>query len=349
MPGRATAPDNRSDRALNDVQVGQRLREIRTRLGISLRALADSSGLNINTLSLIENERSSPSVSTLQQIATALDVPIIAFFAPEKTNLPVVFTPAHLRPETAIGSTRMANLAENLSGNGLQPFLVVMKPGMGSGDRLIVHTGYEFVYCLSGCVRYQIQEREYRLSAGDSLAFEARLPHCWQNCGDGETQILLLLSAVDQREETGCQHFSPNLLQKESAMKIAFITDDSKTISQHFGRAQHYLIVTLEDGKEVSRELKDKMGHGQFHGEHAEHEHHGEHHGHDGAAHNKHVQMAEAIAGCSMVVCGGMGMGAYESMRRLNIQPVVTDFRTVEDALKAFLEGKLVDHTELLH
>jgi predicted Fe-Mo cluster-binding NifX family protein len=44
-----------------------------------------------------------------------------------------------------------------------------------------------------------------------------------------------------------------------------------------------------------------------------------------------------------------MGMGAYESMRRLNIKPIVTDIRDIEAAVQAFIEGKLVDHTELLH
>jgi predicted Fe-Mo cluster-binding NifX family protein len=48
-------------------------------------------------------------------------------------------------------------------------------------------------------------------------------------------------------------------------MKIALITDDGKSISQHFGRAPYYLVVTLEDGKEVNRELRPKQGHNQFH------------------------------------------------------------------------------------
>jgi hypothetical protein len=42
-------------------------------------------------------------------------------------------------------------------------------------------------------------------------------------------------------------------------------------------------------------------------------------------------------------------MGAYESMRRLNIQPVVTDLRDIDVAAQAFIDGKLIDHTELLH
>ena len=47
-------------------------------------------------------------------------------------------------------------------------------------------------------------------------------------------------------------------------MKIAVITDDGKTISQHFGRALHYQVLTIEEGKVVDREMRDKLGHSQF-------------------------------------------------------------------------------------
>jgi predicted Fe-Mo cluster-binding NifX family protein len=131
-------------------------------------------------------------------------------------------------------------------------------------------------------------------------------------------------------------------------MKIAVITDDGKTISQHFGRAAYYMVLSIEDGKIVQREMRDKMGHNQFSAIGPE-EHHHEQHGLDEASHNKHTQMAGSIADCQAVLCGGMGMGAYESMRRLNIQPIVTDYQEIETAAQAFIDGKLVDHTEKLH
>lgn len=137
-------------------------------------------------------------------------------------------------------------------------------------------------------------------------------------------------------------------------MKIAIITDDGKTISQHFGRAPYYLIVTIEEGKVVEREMRDKQGHMQF--KSASHpiepqpvESSQAGHGRDAASHNKHMNMAETIADCKALICGGMGMGAYESMRSLNIQPVVTDLQEIEEAIQAFIDGKLIDHTEFLH
>jgi predicted Fe-Mo cluster-binding NifX family protein len=132
-------------------------------------------------------------------------------------------------------------------------------------------------------------------------------------------------------------------------MKIAVITDDGQTISQHFGRARYYLVATVENGQVVQREMRDKLGHAQFasqeHGEHTA----GTPHGFDPASHNRHASMANTIADCEALICGGMGAGAYESMRQLNIRPVVTDLRQVDAALEAYLSGSLQDRTELLH
>ena len=74
-----------------EIQVGDRLREIRLKLRLSLRELAKQSGLNVNTLSLIENGRTSPSVSTLQQLGQSLQVPITAFFETDHGEKKAVF------------------------------------------------------------------------------------------------------------------------------------------------------------------------------------------------------------------------------------------------------------------
>lgn len=191
-----------------EILVGRRLRDLRTKRGYSLRALADRSSLNVNTLSLVENGKSSPSVSTLQQLAQALGVPLSAFFESEPLEKRVIYTPIELRPQAVFGSTRMQNLGKDLAGNVVQPFIVTLKPGKGSGDQMIVHTGHEFVYCLSGGVHYQIEQDEYFLKAGDSLLFEAHLPHRWENNSEDTAQVLLILYPADEREEPGGRHFS---------------------------------------------------------------------------------------------------------------------------------------------
>jgi len=132
-------------------------------------------------------------------------------------------------------------------------------------------------------------------------------------------------------------------------MKIAAITDDGKTISQHFGRAQYYLVATVENGQIVSREMRGKMGHNQFVNQpHAE-EKPGQPHGLDPASHDKHMQMAEAITDCEALLCRGMGRGAYESMKARGIRPIVTDIADIDEAVLAYVEGKIVDLVDLLH
>lgn len=194
--------------------VGKRLRDLRIKRGFSLRVLAERSSLNVNTLSLVENGKSSPSVSTLQQLALALDVSIAAFFESDPVGKHVVFTPADQRPHAVFGSTQMYNLGKNLVGSVVQPFVVILEPGKGSGKRIIVHTGHEFVYCLSGSIHYQVEQELFLLEPGDSLVFEAHLPHCWENKTKETAQILLILFPSDEREEPGGHHFSLETMKK---------------------------------------------------------------------------------------------------------------------------------------
>jgi predicted Fe-Mo cluster-binding NifX family protein len=132
-------------------------------------------------------------------------------------------------------------------------------------------------------------------------------------------------------------------------MKIAAITDDGKTISQHFGRAQYYLVATVENEQIVSRELREKLGHAQFASEPHPEEVPGQQHGMDPVSHDKHLRMTEAIMDCEALLCRGMGMGAYESMKTRGIRPIVTDIASIDEAVMAYVEGNIVDQVERLH
>ena len=133
-------------------------------------------------------------------------------------------------------------------------------------------------------------------------------------------------------------------------MKIAAITEDGRTISQHFGRAPYYLVVTLDNGQIVDRQLRDKLGHAHFADEpHEGDSSTGQPHGFGPAAHNRHVQMAETIVDCQALLCGGMGAGAYQSMVERGIKPVVTELASIDEAVMAYVAGHLVDRTDQLH
>jgi predicted Fe-Mo cluster-binding NifX family protein len=131
-------------------------------------------------------------------------------------------------------------------------------------------------------------------------------------------------------------------------MKIAAITEDGTTVSQHFGRAPLYVVLTVEEGKVVGRETRPKSGHHTF----VATEHPpapGERHGYDAGSQAKHLSMAEAIADCQVLLAGGMGWGAYESLKSHNIEPFVTDVENIDEAVRLYLEGKLPNLMERLH
>lgn len=131
-------------------------------------------------------------------------------------------------------------------------------------------------------------------------------------------------------------------------MKIALITDDGKSISRHFGRAPYYLVLTVENGQIVNREMRDKLNHNHF-AQETRSEAHGQPHGFGVEEQDRHSRMAQPIADCEAVLCGGMGAGAYQSLQARGIRPIVTDLLDVDEAARAYMEGRIVDHIEKLH
>ena len=166
---------------LDEIDVGRRLRELRAVRGFSMRGLAEKSGLNVNTLSLIENQRTSPSVSTLQQLAQTLQVSISAFFETDEGKKQVVHQKAGARPKATFSHGSMEDLGAGMTRFGAEPLIVTLEPHADSGKNPIVHTGREFVYCLEGRITYTVDTETFLLEPGDSLLFEAYLPHHWKN------------------------------------------------------------------------------------------------------------------------------------------------------------------------
>jgi transcriptional regulator with XRE-family HTH domain len=182
---------------------------LRAERALSLRALAEKSGLAVNTLSLIENSKTSPSVSTLQQLALALQVPITSFFGMDAPELRVAFIKSDGRPRALFAHGTLEDLGAGLRYRPIEPLVVTLQPAADSGPHPIVHTGFEFVYCLAGRVQYAIDDHEYLLEPGDSLMFQAHLPHRWHNPGPAVAQAILVLSPSDEWDRPVDRHFLP--------------------------------------------------------------------------------------------------------------------------------------------
>jgi len=121
-------------------------------------------------------------------------------------------------------------------------------------------------------------------------------------------------------------------------LKIAFPTDDGRTISAHFGRAQGFVVATLKDDAEPQLEQRSKA----FHGEDGEHEQH-DHHGHD------HGGMFGPITDCQVLIGGGMGEGALEGARAQGLEVILTGEKQITAALAAYRAGTLTSDLRRIH
>jgi transcriptional regulator with XRE-family HTH domain len=187
--------------------VGNKLRLIREERGLSQRELAQRAGISTNAVSLIERDENSPSVSTLQNLAAALNIKMSYFFEDTEPTQ-VLHVKAQNRPAISSKGLKIEGLGGRLNFQEMEPFLVSLEPKSGSGERQVVHTGHELVYCLSGSVEYLIDGQIYPLQPGDMLLFEAQLPHLWRNVTNETAVILLVLQATGQTVQSVERHFS---------------------------------------------------------------------------------------------------------------------------------------------
>jgi len=190
-------------------QVGGKLHAMRKARKLSIRALAEQSNLSVNTLSLIENGKTSPSVSTLSQLAQSLDVSITAFFETEHPSKRIVYQRAGERQQLVFSQGHMEKLNEGLPRMGSEPFITRLEPGANSGKTPIVFPGREFIYCLDGHITYIIEDEIYPLAPGDSLIFDAYTPHAWRNTASTSSSALLVLCPEDSLEESPERYIMP--------------------------------------------------------------------------------------------------------------------------------------------
>ncbi len=148
-----------------------------------------------------------------------------------------------------------------------------------------------------------------------------------------------------------------------SEYKIAFVTTNGKTTSQHFGTSRYYEVFTISNGEVTNRELREKPykppkykihskltigmpGDPQWEGEKEKYLNDEDT---NRAGHLNKMEMAEPVNDCDFVVSRGMGFGVFKKFENMGKKPIITDIKHIEDALKAFLDGSIINHTEKMH
>jgi XRE family transcriptional regulator, regulator of sulfur utilization len=181
------------------MDVGSRIKRVRTEKGLTLKMVESRSGVSAAHLSEIERGETSPTLGLLARIASALGKSP-AFFLEESELADVSFVGDKNRVRELAGGTGAARrsgaasierLTAGIPGGRLQVRRVELAPGSTyRGDRHS-HAGSEAVIVLRGCVRILIDEQSHDLTAGDAVHFDASLPHGYINASRDDDAVLV--------------------------------------------------------------------------------------------------------------------------------------------------------------
>jgi transcriptional regulator with XRE-family HTH domain len=171
-------------------EVGARLRQLRLAAGLSQRELAKRAAVSNATISLIEQNRSSPSVGLLKKVLDGLPVSLAAFFGGEAAAPPQVFFAAGELVELAGGAISYRQVGADLSGRALQILHERYQAGADTGEAMLRHEAEEGGVVLRGRLEVTVGERRRVLGPGDAYYFDSRLPHRFRNVGEGECEVV---------------------------------------------------------------------------------------------------------------------------------------------------------------
>ncbi|WP_421187650.1 HTH-type transcriptional regulator PuuR [Aeromonas sanarellii] len=168
-----------------DKSMGERLAQIRRRLGFSQRRAAELSGLTHGAICMIEQNKVSPSVASLQKLLSVYELPLSRFFAEEELQTPSVVIKAEQLIELGSQGVSMKLVHNGNNRRQLGFMLETYAPGTDTGG-VVKHQGEEVGTVLEGSVLLTLAGQTYELCAGDSYVIDTGEPHSFSN-PSGET------------------------------------------------------------------------------------------------------------------------------------------------------------------
>ncbi len=178
--------------------VGLRVRALREAMGLSLRDLADRSGVSAPMLSQVERGETSPTLAVAERIAAGLDLSLSQLLRLDEQAHVVVIRAGDRRRRTRRGH-QTEELTPPLPGQRADVSLHALAPGAATGtagDPPLHEPGArETAVVLAGSVTLLIDDQRHDLDAGDSVTFDADLPHHFENRGKAASKFLAVVAA----------------------------------------------------------------------------------------------------------------------------------------------------------
>lgn len=183
------------------LKLGEKIKDLRLSKRYTLRQVSGKTGLSIALLSQIENNAVSPPVATLLRIARALDVNLGYFFREEESKERAVVVRKDERKRVfrrrhaqhGEGGYTYEALAYTKNAKHMEPFLVEFEPKKKEEVAYLNHQGEEFLFLFRGRLAFHYNQEEIILEAGDSLYFDAGMPHAFRALRGKKAQAIVVV------------------------------------------------------------------------------------------------------------------------------------------------------------
>jgi transcriptional regulator with XRE-family HTH domain len=170
--------------------VGSHLKAVRQMYGLSQRELAKRAGVTNGLISLIEQNRVSPSVSSLKKVLDGIPMALADFFTLELNGKPQVFFARDELADIGSGSVELRLVGGRLAQRSMSILHERYAPGADTGEEMLAHAGEEGGVIVRGCIEVSVAGEARVLGAGDAYYFRSSLPHRFRNPGRDECEIV---------------------------------------------------------------------------------------------------------------------------------------------------------------
>ena len=170
--------------------VARRLRSLRAQLGLSQRELASRAGVTNGMISLIEQNKHSPSVATLNKITDALGMSFAEFFALDMPTVPRVFYSGDELTRLTEGKLAFDVVAGERRDKAIQILHEVYEPGGDTGPEMLTHPGEEGGIIIEGMIELTVGDQVRVLHKGEAYYFDSMVPHRFRNTGSDRVVLI---------------------------------------------------------------------------------------------------------------------------------------------------------------
>jgi transcriptional regulator with XRE-family HTH domain len=197
--GRKTMEEQKE---FEEVRVGERIKELRERKGLSLKEVADLTGFSTALLSQMENHLVSPSLGTIIKLARALSVKVGDFLGDTEGEPFTIVRKDERKMVSRFASKEGVKYGYSYESLGfdkkdrhMEPFIVTLEPATVKAAKTSVHEGEEFIFVLEGEMEVILGNHTDILHPGDSIYYDSTIPHKVQCHQDKVTRILAVIYA----------------------------------------------------------------------------------------------------------------------------------------------------------